>query len=68
LRHPFFWENYTASLGISCPPFHQYVAVSSTRDVSSLKHKTTEPSQNIKKERPKDKSHSPEEWTSNTQV
>jgi hypothetical protein len=66
LRHPVFWDNYTASLGISFPPFHHNVAVSSPRDGSSLKYKTTEPSQNIRKERPKDKSHNPEERTSDT--
>jgi hypothetical protein len=55
LRHPFFWENYMASLSISFPPFHHNVVVSTPRDVSSLKYKTTEPSQNIRKERPKDK-------------
>jgi hypothetical protein len=66
LRHPFFWENHTASLGISFPPFHHNVAVSSPRDVSSLRYKTTEPSQNIRKERSKYKGHNPEEQISDT--
>jgi len=64
--YPFFWEKYTPSLGISLPPFHSIVAVSSPRDVSSLKYNATKPYQNIRKERPKDKRHDPEERTSDT--
>jgi hypothetical protein len=51
LRYPFFWDNYTASLGISFLPFYHNVAVLSPRDVSTLKYKTITPSQNIRKER-----------------